>query len=155
MILALLAAGLLPSSTAAQPPEDVSGVDQYVEIIPAGDGGESRSKPRTPAPLMPSISKRIEETAETDAQILEEIATSPDLGAPQTKSKAKIRGTAASSVSPDVSLNSALSSAVDPKSGSTTGDRTLSTLLAALALITAACLTVVLWRFRRGRHVDS
>jgi hypothetical protein len=80
---------LLPSSAGAagegvsSPADEFSAADQYVESVPTSRGPrrpglEKREKASLPA----SVSGRIEREGGADAAQLEQIATSPDLGAP-------------------------------------------------------------------------
>lgn len=79
---------LLPSAWAG------SAVDQYIEDIPASDGG-SQSEPQgdgaasSPSPseqpsLPPDRAQKVEQEGGASADSLKKVATSPELGAPRT-----------------------------------------------------------------------
>ena len=76
-----------------EPPPDASAVDAYRESVPTSGGphvvgvGQVRS-----APLSPSVRRRLRREGGANASILEHIATSSDLGAPDARRRAAIAG---------------------------------------------------------------
>ncbi len=104
---ALLAPGV---ALAAGPPDDLSGVDQYVEDIPtsegpkpAGSGGKASGNP-----LPPTVTQSLADEGGSDAAALEAIATDPSLGAPGEDLSGRVAVGPAGEAE-DVSLGSALS----------------------------------------------
>jgi hypothetical protein len=82
VVAPLCAASGVPAAAVAQPPA----IDQYKLELPAGGGGKSLpAKPPSPRPdLLP---RRVrDKLSGADGRELITIATSPDLGAPQTVS---------------------------------------------------------------------
>jgi hypothetical protein len=98
LLLPVLAAALLAQSAgAAEPPPDPSdsALAQYVEQIPTSSGskavGRAGDQPAG-VPLGASADSQLRAQGGTDADLLEAIATSPALGAPEKK-KARSRPT--------------------------------------------------------------
>jgi hypothetical protein len=87
LIAALLAAGAVTSLAWAQetpPPPEGPAIDQYVETLPSGGGGQAVGvgKART-KPLSHHAAKKLTRTATPLAPKLKSIATSSSYGAPQ------------------------------------------------------------------------
>jgi hypothetical protein len=81
--LAAAAPAVALDSPPAPPAPDDSAVSQYVEGVPAAAGTKApgvgtRPKPR---PLSSSIRARLKTSGGSDARVLQQLATSPDLGA--------------------------------------------------------------------------
>jgi len=81
--LAVAAPALAQDSPPAPPAPDDSAVSQYVEGVPAAAGTKvpgvgTRAKPR---PLSTSIRAGLKTSGGSDARVLQQLATSPDLGA--------------------------------------------------------------------------
>lgn len=87
LALITLAALLLPAVAAAKPPP-VSAVSQYVETIPTASGPShpgTRSEAASSIPLAPRAEQALAEQPAEQAKELEEVATSPRYGAPETR----------------------------------------------------------------------
>jgi hypothetical protein len=98
IVLVLLAATLgddpaLANELPPEPPPEASAVDAYRESVPTSAGphvvgvGSVRS-----APLSPAIRRRLRREGGGRASILEHIATSADLGAPDTRRRGAVAG---------------------------------------------------------------
>jgi hypothetical protein len=126
-------------------PDEFSAADQYVESVPTSRGPNRPGlEKRRKAPLPPAVNGRIEREGGSDATELEQIATSPDLGAPSQQSAAasgrKAYG-ARSTSSPSVP-----SAAVTALGGEDGG---LPWLPVALVLITALAVGTAGYRHHR------
>lgn len=95
VVLVTVAALVLPATATAQesPIEGVPGIDQYVEEIPSAAGPKPVPQPRPtpggggappPAPLPESTRAAIARDGGDDAPLLDDLASSPELGAPRT-----------------------------------------------------------------------
>jgi hypothetical protein len=168
VVVALATAG---SAAAQRPPDDISGVDQYTEDLPTGSGsqptGTGGGKPR---PLPPSVVKDLRRSAGGDADLLEQIATSPAFGAPGDRlSRSAARqgesdggraskrpGASGGSADSDpryvgdVSFGEAVTSAVGALAADDEGGGP-SPLLLALLGISGALVATAIWRARRNR----
>jgi hypothetical protein len=87
-LIALIVVALATPATAAaeSAPTDFSATDQYVESIPTSGGPKAPGvgKQRRAKSLAPAAHARlVEQVGSKDAAQLEEVSTSPDLGAPQ------------------------------------------------------------------------
>ena len=78
-----------PGAATAQTPGDISGVDQYVEVIPDAGGGAPTGGGRGndnagngPSRLSGTAARELREHGGGDAALLQAIATSRDFGAP-------------------------------------------------------------------------
>jgi hypothetical protein len=127
--LAFSAAGVAGAATLSNPP---SAVDQYVEILPSGDGSATPGK--TTTPLSHDASHALAATDRSTAAALREVATSSAFGAPEAK-LALPKSARASSALPSASFVGSLKemgSSILGGGGSAIG------LLAGLAVIAAA-----------------
>jgi hypothetical protein len=116
-------------------PDDVSSVNQYVELIPTSRGSKSVAS-RAPRRLAPQILAQLRAHGGSDAVALARAAT---LGQP-----AKLKP-----VKPDKSVSHALSAgagAIVPRTG---GSNALLALVAVLVAITAASLGAAFRRRQR------
>jgi hypothetical protein len=83
-----------PAAAQDSPPApDDSAVSQYVEQVPAAGGPKApgvgpRGKPR---PLTAAVRTQLMASGGADAQVLDQLATSPDLGAPARQGHAQGR----------------------------------------------------------------
>jgi hypothetical protein len=146
----------LAGPASAQAPCGVSAIDQYVECIPTGDGKNSSSAAGQPAAggsLPPSVAAQIRSAGGDDAEILEQVASSPNYGAPTkaagSSTRGRISGEALAAADPDseVSARDAASAAVSAVQG---GDAArLVGLLVAIFLVAVAALTVAALRQKR------
>jgi hypothetical protein len=122
------------------PPDDGSAIDEYVEEIPTSSGGvapgagEKKTKP-LPTP----VSAQLASEAGDDADVLTEVATSSDAGAPQADLAPPERGPGEGD-----DASSAPSAAVSAVSGAS-GGRFLG-LLVILFLITGTALGAAIYR---------
>ena len=164
MLVACLAGGVLAwaAPALAQVPGDVSGVDQYVEDLPTGEGdrpagvvtGNTGGSGDSRTPLSKPARERLDAQGGRDAPLLETLARSSAYGAPQRAlPRAKRPGSGSGpgdSTSPsagEISVGAALSSGVG--SLSDRDDRGPVWLLLVLAAISAAIAAVAIYRFRR------
>jgi hypothetical protein len=148
----------------AQTPDDASAVDQYVEDVPTSKGstrpGQGKSTKTT---LTPSVSSQIEAEGGSDADLLREVASSSDYGAPQKAKPQKAKPKKAKADGPkrsirtddgapvagpdDPSAGEAISAAASAVQG---GDASrLVALLIALFVITLAVLAAAGLRQKR------
>jgi hypothetical protein len=138
-LIAASAAVAAPLAPAAEPPADVPGIAQYVETIPAATGSVQKGTSTTArsAKLSPVTRERLRLSGGRDAAALEEIASSPSLGAPPpartAKSPTLLTGptTEAGSSSPVVTADS---------------DGHLTLLLVGLAVVSAAVAVARVYR---------
>jgi hypothetical protein len=157
VLLALVA--LLPATASAQAPGEGPNpsLDQYVESIPTRSG-TSRTRDRPPGErgrLSGEARRRLEREAGRDARALEDVTTSPSLGAPpQRRGDPRRRDGAAGGRTAGESdrraaepQRSAVPSAIDAtlEGGSST------TLLLALLAATAAGMGALALARRRSR----
>jgi cobalamin biosynthesis Mg chelatase CobN len=162
-VLALMALLAWAGQAYAQTPSDASAVDQYVEDVPTSQGstrpGQGKSTKTT---IAPSVSSQIDAEGGSDADLLREVASSSDYGAPQkakprkAKPKAKADGPKRSirtddgapvAGPEDPSAGEAISAAASAVQG---GDASrLVALLIALFVITLAALAAAGIRQKR------
>ncbi len=128
LMIAIAVAGLLAPGTAAgqAPPGDISGVDQYVELLPdaggktpVGIGGGTGARGKPP-PLSPTAKRGLREHGGSDAPFLEAIATLPEFGAPGSG----LRSSGSGSVRSSGSGSGTSSPSGDDESGAGAGGRT-------------------------------
>ena len=82
-VVALVTAVSASAAQAADGPPSDSAVVQYVEVVPTASGPKAPGlKKAKPAPLPPGAKRALKKTPAQHAKALEEIATSPDYGAP-------------------------------------------------------------------------
>jgi hypothetical protein len=121
-------------------PDDVSSVNQYVELIPTSRGSKSVTTRAHPRKLAPQIRAQLLAHGGSDAVALTRAAT---LGQPAKLKPVRRAAT------PDRSASHALSAgagAIVPRTG---GSNALLVLVAVLVAITAAALGAA---FRRRQH---
>jgi hypothetical protein len=154
----------LPGTAAAQTADDPSAVDQYVEDVPTGGGSSvpgSKGKPKK-TNLPPGVTAQIATQGGSDADLLNQVASSSDYGAPQTTLQRKTersgyaisgaqmerREAGGSSASPeeDVTAAAALSSAITADGA---GAARLIGLLAFLFAVSVGALALSAVRHRR------
>jgi hypothetical protein len=103
IVLVALPGAALAQAPAGAPPsltDDFSAADQYVEAVPTAGGPKApgvganpnkrsnkRSGSDAPPPLSKSVESSLQRQPEETAAVLEQIATSPDYGAPTEKLK--------------------------------------------------------------------
>jgi len=126
--LASSAAGGAGAATLSNPP---SAVDQYVEILPSGDG--SANPGNTITPLSHYASRALAATDRSTAAALREVATSSAFGAP--KALALSKGARESSALPAASFAGSLKEVGESLLG---GGGGLLGLLLGLAVISVA-----------------
>ena len=161
-ILLLAAAGVatllaVPGTAAAQTTDIPSAVDQYVEDVPTGGGSSvPGSGGGGGSNLPPGVSAQISDQGGSDASLLNQVATSPTYGAPKVKNQQngpaisggmmerREGGGSAASPQTDVSVGSALSSAVSGDDGGR-----LVGLLVLLLAVSIGALAVSATRYRR------
>jgi len=80
LALAFLTAGVAGAATLSDPP---SSVDQYVEVVPTGDGNATPGDKTTP--LSRGSARALETVDQSVAAALKKVATSSALGAPEAK----------------------------------------------------------------------
>jgi len=97
LALASLAAGAAGAATLSDPP---SSVDQYVEVVPTGDGNASPRDKTTP--LSRSSARALATTDKPTAAALKKVATSSLFGAPDKKLTSKAGTTAGTQVSAEL-----------------------------------------------------
>ena len=127
--LASSAAGGAGAATLSNPP---SAVDQYVEILPSGDG--SANPGNTITPLSHYASRALAATDRSTAAALREVATSSAFGAPEAK-LALPKSARATSALPGASFAGSLKEMGSSLLG---GGGSAIGLLAGLAVIAAA-----------------
>ena len=147
VFLAVLAL-LLPAAAAAGPPDDNSGVDQYVEDIPTSEGSKPvGSNGSGSAPLSPGAGDALAEQGGDDAATLEAIATQAGLGAP-TQDLAARTAAGPAGTGDDVTLGEALSGSFGALAG--TDDRgSAGALLLGLLVLTCVIVVAAARRSRR------
>jgi hypothetical protein len=142
----------LPATAAAQTTDDPSAVDQYVEDVPTGGGSSvpgSGGKPKN-TNLPPGVTAQIADQGGDDADLLNQVASSSDYGAPQKTLKRKTEksgytisgaqmerregGGSAGGAEEDVSAASAVSSAIAADGAGATRLVGLLVLLFAISL---------------------
>jgi hypothetical protein len=140
---AAVAAPLAPAAEPEPPPADVPGIGQYVEAIPAATGPVQKgARTKAPSRKLPSATReRLRRSGGRDAAALEEIASSPSLGAPPP-AKTVTRPTASTAPTTE-STPSAPVAAARAAAG---GDGHLTLLLVGLAAITAAVVVARVYR---------
>jgi hypothetical protein len=149
--LAMLPSVALGADQAApvSPADEFSATDQYVESVPTSRGPKAPAVQERPkAPLPPAVSARLDRDAGAAAAKLEQVATSPDLGAPPPRSDARTEQPRHARAVSAPSVPSAAVSAVGEGE-----DGSLLRLLGALALITG--LAVGTAGYRHHKHKSS
>ncbi len=151
----------LPGPASAQAPCGNSAIDQYVECVPTGDGKSSSSGGAPPTSsggqaggsLPPSVASRIRSGGGEDAHVLQQVATSPQYGAPtkrlgRSASKETARIDKAPASGDDGSTGEAVSAAIGAVQG---GDaaRLVGLLLAPFLISLAVVGTSALRHKRR------
>jgi hypothetical protein len=143
-----LAALLAPAASAGGPPEDTSGVDQYVEDIPTSEGSKPvGSDGNGSAPLPPPVSRSLADEGGSDAAALQALATQSGLGAPDQNLAGR---TAEDPGGGDVTLADALSGGIGALTG-TDGRGSAGGLLLALLVLTCVIVAFAARRSRRRR----
>ena len=162
-ILLLAAAGVatllaLPGTAAAQTTDIPSAVDQYVEDVPTGGGSSVPGSGGGNSNLPTGVSAQISEQGGSDAPLLNQVATSSTYGAPNVERKNSQNGPtisggtmerregggSAAAPEADVSVASALSSAISGDEGAR-----LVGLLVLLFAVSVGALAVSAARYRR------
>jgi hypothetical protein len=143
------------AAAAADPPPDPSdsALAQYVEQIPTSSGPKAVSQAGGQAagqPLPASSESELRKQGGNDAKLLEEIATSPALGAPERGSSSK----RASEPKSAQRAPSAGSEAVGP-SESTASELISGRVLGLLAVLGAVTLAAGLFAASRRRSADN
>ena len=82
LALASLAAGAVGAATLSDTPSDA---DQYVEVVPTGDGNATPTPRDKTTPLSRGSAQALEATDKPAAAALKKVATSSAFGAPETK----------------------------------------------------------------------
>jgi hypothetical protein len=145
--LAVLAL-LVPSAAFAGPPDDDSGVDQYVEDIPTSEGSKPvGSKGSGTAALPSGVGRSLDSQGGDDAALLEALATQSGLGAP-TDALAGRAAAGPDGSSDDVSLGDALSGGFGALAGND-GRGSAGGLLLALIVLTGVIVYAAARRSRR------
>lgn len=74
------------------PPPDDSAITQYVEQVPAAGGPKAPGvgPPGKPAPLSAAIRANLKSSGGADSHVLEQLATSPELGAPNRRKHTQV-----------------------------------------------------------------
>jgi hypothetical protein len=144
LLLALPAAAVgqqqqsVPSLT-----DDFSAADQYVESVPTSRGpkapGVDRKPKRSKAPLPPAVESKLGAQPEETAAKLEQIATSPELGAPVERLQEGRK--------PSPRVPAATVSAVEDGAGAS-----LTWLVVALLAITGIAVGTAAYRHHRARR---
>ncbi len=152
---------ILPAPALAQTSDDPSAVDQYVEDVPTDEGstipGEKKPKKKN---LPAAVSDQIASQGGSDSELLTQVASSSDYGAPQRtikrkKPKATLSGAGmerregengSADAQSDVSAASALSSTVTADGGEA---GRLVGLLVVLFLISLVAFAISGLRYRR------
>lgn len=130
------------AARAAPPPEDTAAISVYVETMPTSTGGVvvGRSAPvpagSVPAELPEAAATAVERRGGEDAGLLERVATTPELGAPQ-----RVVPTEEDELEPERTAVPAIDIAIAD------GASRIPWLVAALSLITAALSAA--WAVRR------
>ena len=162
-ILLLAAAGVatllaLPGTASAQTTDIPSAVDQYVEDVPTGGGSSVPGSGGGSSNLPPGVSAQISDQGGSDAPLLSQVATSSAYGAPKVERKNQQNGPTisggmmerregdggAAAAESDVSVGSALSSAVSGDEGGR-----LVGLLVLLFAVSLGALAISATRHRR------
>ena len=152
--LASLAMVPSPVSAADQaasvsPADEFSATDQYVESVPTSRGPRAPAVQKRPkAPLPPAVSALIDRDGGAAAAKLEQVATSPDLGAPPARPASHREPPRHSRAVSSPSVPSAAVSALGEGE-----DGSLVRLLGALVLITG--LAVGTAGYRHHKHKSS
>jgi hypothetical protein len=152
---ALATLAMLPASAlggqSVSPPDEFSATDQYVESVPTSRGPNAPGvQKRRKASLPPAVGARIDREGGTSAAKLEQIATSPDLGAPPTQPARPNRkpGNARVDSSPSVSA-AAVGALGEDEDGSLLG------LIGALVLITGLAVGTAGYRYRKHKNAPG
>ena len=162
-IVLLAAAGVatllaVPGTAAAQTSDIPSAVDQYVEDVPTGGGSSVPGSGGGNSNLPPGVTAEIADQGGSDAPLLNQVATSSTYGAPNVARKNQQNGPtisggmmerregggSAAGPETDVSVGSALSSAVSGDEGGR-----LVFLLVLLFAVSVAAVAVSATRYRR------
>lgn len=134
---------------AEPPPADTAAVAVYVETIPTSTGrvvaGKAASDPAgsVPTRLSAPAAAALEQEGAEDAGLLERVATSPELGAPQRVVPADDK-----ELEPERTALPAIDISI------TDGSSRIPWLVLALALITAALTAVWAARRRRAEEIS-
>lgn len=132
------------AAQAGPPPADIAAIAVYVETMPASTGsvvaGRAPSNPAgsVPAQLPAAAATAVERKGGDDAGLLERVATSPELGAPQ-----RVVPTEVEELEPERTAIPAINVSIAD------GTSRIPWLIAALGLITAALTGA--WARRRTR----
>jgi hypothetical protein len=166
LLLLLAVAGaatllILPASALAQTSDDPSAVDQYVEDVPTDEGttipGTKKPKKKK---LPAAVSNEIATQGGSDSELLTQVASSSDYGAPQRTIKRKAKAATISGAGmerretengqadaqEDVSAASALSAGLGADGGEA---GRLVGLLVVLLLISLGAFAISGMRYRR------
>lgn len=146
--LALVPACALAGEAASvAPPDEFSATDQYVESVPTSRGPKAPGVHKRPkAPLPTALAARIDREGGAAAADLEQVATSPDLGAPAKSAKAERKPRSARPhATPSVS-SAAVGALGDGE------DASLYWLLGALVLITGLAVGTAGYRHRKHKN---
>jgi hypothetical protein len=131
------------------PPDEFSAADQYVESVPTSRGPNAPGVGKRPkAPLPPALSARIDREGGAVAAKLEQVATSPDLGAPPAQTASTDRKVRRARTESTPNVPSAAVGAVGEGE-----DGGLLRLLGAVLLIT--CLAVGTAGYRHRKHKNT
>jgi hypothetical protein len=144
----------VPAAAATPPPPpsptpDEAAIYQYRESLPASGGpvvpdGAGRGG----QPLAPALAQQLEQTAGSDAPLLEKVATSPALGAPVSRRRHTTHVPA--SAEPMADDEPAAGDALGAAAGALDGDARLLVLLAAMLLLGGAAFAASAPRRRTG-----
>jgi hypothetical protein len=141
-VVALVLLTILPPAATAAPVRDPA-VEQYVESVPGADGdGRGDNQPGSGGGLPADLKRQIERDGGAEAQALESLASSRELGAPTTR-RERHDGPVLPGADHGPSTLDAVSSAAVGGGGSSGG-----WVLAGIALLTAALGATALARRR-------
>ena len=141
-VVALVLLTMLPPVAAAAPVKDPA-VDQYVESVPAADGGNGSDPRSGSGGLPPRVARQIEQSGGRDAEALKAVGSSPALGAP-SKERGGREARSATRAEPQGNP-----SALDAIASAAGGDSNSGGwLLAGIALLTVALSATALARRR-------